>query len=103
MNSPSQSPSGTVRLQGQRGSNARRYLRRAAHRPAWVWLDDKSSPIPCTISDYSENGVRLTFAQPKPLIRFSLRSEPNAEFGRECAVRWRRGREIGVRFLDGRL
>ncbi len=58
-----------------------------------------AQPRDCTVRDISATGARLTFAEPLELPHeFDLLILTTGEHCR-VATRWRRGRQIGVRFL----
>jgi PilZ domain len=54
--------------------------------------------VPCTISDVSATGARLTTKYPRSLPN-EFHLALNADLMRKCRVVWRSGNQIGVSFL----
>jgi hypothetical protein len=85
--------------------NARRKSsdqRQAARRNAGVdgWIRVGFAVRPCRIVDLSDVGVRIfvTSAQTVPRT-FALLTSRSAGAGQPAEVRWRRGMELGAKFL----
>lgn len=53
----------------------------------------------CILSDVSDGGARL-YTEAQLPDRFTLLLGPKLEYARECAVMWRLGHEVGVKFVD---
>jgi hypothetical protein len=67
---------------------------------AWIRFDDGFSVRACVLADFSRSGVRLVVDEPHTVAaRFSLLLKRDANPGRRCRVKWRRGREIGAEFI----
>ncbi len=78
----------------------RRSDRRRTRTPGILSFAGLGAPVPCAVRDLSEVGARLAILRPSEIPdRFTLRL---VESGETCdaAVRWRRGREIGVEFMS---
>jgi len=76
---------------------------RRAHRrqAAWVVLDGGHAKIPCVLWDISEGGARIAAAHVGALPDvFGLFLSKDGGSRRFCQVAWRRGRQLGVRFVD---
>lgn len=80
----------------------RRQDRRKARFHGVVHLDADRPSIPCAVRDLSDQGARLSFLQPAEVPdRFRIVLTGTDETC-TASVRWRRGREVGVEFLDRR-
>jgi hypothetical protein len=67
---------------------------------AWIRFDDGFSVRECVLADLSSSGVRLLVDEPHTVAaQFSLLLRRDANPGRRCRVRWRRGSEIGAEFV----
>ena len=76
---------------------AKRTHRRQA---AWVVLDGGMAKIPCVLWDISEGGARIAAAHGGALPDvFGLFLSKDGKSRRFCQVVWRRGRQLGVRFV----
>jgi c-di-GMP-binding flagellar brake protein YcgR len=77
----------------------RRERRRHVRYAAWLCIDDKSPLIRCVLWDISSGGARIAVADTKGLPdQFTLRL--TEQIVRQCQVRWRDERFVGVKFLD---
>jgi hypothetical protein len=75
----------------------RRTHRRQA---AWVVLDGGVAKIPCVLWDISEGGARIAAAHGGALPDvFGLFLNRDGKSRRFCQVVWRRGHQLGVRFV----
>jgi hypothetical protein len=56
---------------------------------------------PCLVKDMSDTGARLdvTLLWESRQTGSLLQLAPDGSVGRRCEVRWRNGREIGVKFV----
>jgi len=82
----------------QREKRRRRRVR--TRRAAWINVDDSAKPIRCVLWDVSEDGARLAPAQAGKLPDvFTLILDKTT--AHRCRVRWRKGAQVGVRFLRG--
>src|SRR5579864_679198 len=78
----------------------RRRRRVRTRRAAWINVDDHAKPIRCVLWDVSEDGARLAPAQAGKLPdMFTLILDKTT--AHRCRVRWRKGAQVGVRFLRG--
>jgi hypothetical protein len=67
---------------------------------AWVVLDGGSAKISCVLWDISEGGARLAAAHGNALPDvFGLFLTKDGKSRRFCQVAWRRGSQLGVRFV----
>jgi hypothetical protein len=77
---------------------AKRTHRRQA---AWVVLDGGVAKIPCVLWDISEGGARIAAAHGGALPAvFGLFLNKDGKSRRFCQVVWRRGTQLGVRFVE---
>jgi len=73
----------------------RKHPRRGLGLPACVtW----PRPVPCTISDVSATGARLT-TDHMDMLPNTFDLALNADIMRKCQVVWRRKNQVGVKFL----
>jgi len=80
----------------------REYIRKSMSYRAHIAADDGSWIYPCEIFDVSVGGARLAIYCPveTPLPRqFILKLSETGQSNRHCALAWRNGNEIGVRFV----
>lgn len=78
----------------------RRRRRVKTRRAAWINIDDNAKPVRCVLWDVSEDGARLAPAQAGKLPDvFTLVLDKTT--AHRCRVRWRKGAQVGVRFLRG--
>jgi hypothetical protein len=54
--------------------------------------------VPCTISDVSATGARLTTKYPRSLPN-EFHLALNADLMRRCRVMWRNGNQVGISFI----
>ena len=77
---------------------------RAAYRKklgtsAWIRPDGGFSVRTCTIVDLSDTGVKISIDSPHTVSeQFSLLLSREGH-GRKCRVKWRRGSQIGAKFI----
>ena len=80
--------------------NQRKAKRQPFQLTAFVDLGDSSPPLPCTVTDISESGARISIdgvgAVP---VEFSLVMTRNGRLRRHCNVVWRSDAQIGVMFV----
>jgi hypothetical protein len=87
------------------GLSPRREQRKAkrTHRrqAAWVVLDGGTAKVACVLWDISEGGARIAAAHGNALPDvFGLFLSKDGRSRRYCQVVWRRGTQLGVRFVD---
>jgi PilZ domain len=79
----------------------RRHRRRIFEATASVSFNDGAKPHPCWILDISDSGARLNVgAQSNFPDFFTLRVTSTDAVRRSCKLVWRKGNEIGVRFVQ---
>ncbi len=80
----------------------RKLPRRHFRYPAQVDMGDGVAMRPCTLSDVSQGGARMTIDAPDALPNeFALLLSSDGGARRWCQVAWRTETEIGVQFLPG--
>jgi hypothetical protein len=78
----------------------RRRRRLRTRRAAWIAVEDNAKPVRCVLWDVSDDGARLAPAQAGKLPDvFTLILDKTT--AHRCRVMWRRGAQVGVRFLRG--
>jgi hypothetical protein len=84
--------------QSHREKRRRRRVR--TRRAAWINVDGNAKPLRCVLWDVSEDGARLAPAQAGKLPDlFTLILDKTT--AHRCRVMWRKGAQVGVRFLRG--
>lgn len=84
------------------GSTAERRpeLRRRMLKTAFASYNDQSISMPVVLRDMSETGAKIKLTSPDPLPdHFTLFVELDG-ITVDCQVVWRRGREVGARFIS---
>jgi c-di-GMP-binding flagellar brake protein YcgR len=80
-------------------TNLRREPRRLVRYSAWLRIDQDSPLVRCVLWDISDGGARIAVADPKALPeRFTLML--TQQMHRQCQVRWRDERFVGVKFVE---
>jgi len=78
----------------------RRQLRRRRHQSAWITLPDQKTRQECAVEDVSADGAKMTLdANVEIESHIGVAFVPQGA-ARRCAVLWRRGNMVGVKFLD---
>jgi hypothetical protein len=81
-------------------SEKRRNARKTFERSGFIARSGASHREPCSVLDVSSTGARLACTTPKNVPdRFVLQFSAGGGVARECVVVWRRGFEIGVRYV----
>jgi len=81
-------------------SNKRRFPRKKIDAVGFLYTADGWPLGECKIKDISTGGARLTHALPDELpAEFLLAFSRDGRVRRRCEIRWRKEKEIGVRFL----
>jgi hypothetical protein len=79
----------------------KREARRSVRQSGWITLDGGFAARPCDVQDLSTAGARIVVedveAVPK---RLRLAFTRDARTGRMCEVVWRRGKTLGVKFVQ---
>ena len=77
-----------------------REVRRARHVSAWIVLNGQAH-CECQVMDISANGAKVVVALPAELpTKFSLAFLKDRPDRRDCKVVWRRGKMLGVTFVN---
>ena len=80
----------------------RSLVRRTRQHPAWITIGNGIQSHECRLLDVSENGAKLVADIEAPIgSKLRLSNVPRAIVRRECEIVWRRGRMIGVKFVNG--
>jgi c-di-GMP-binding flagellar brake protein YcgR len=77
----------------------RRERRRLVRYAAWLCIDDNSPLIRCVLWDISNGGARIAVAETKELPE-NFKLMLTDQIVRQCQVRWRDERFVGVKFLE---
>jgi hypothetical protein len=75
--------------------------RRETRRPVSILgqvVTKSTTPVFCRVLDVSENGARLKSAQAESLPDTFELELPSEKVARTSEVRWRDGRQVGVKF-----
>jgi hypothetical protein len=94
---------GKRRSTGQRSTEMRRQRRKnfrvECNSPAAIYDADLRSTSPCSVSDFSNGGAKITGVLASTIPdEFMLRISPGRT--RKCRVRWRLAFALGVEFTD---
>jgi ribosomal protein L36 len=82
-------------------SHQKREVRRSRHQSVWIIFDDELARHECQMLDISQNGAKLIGDVKLPVgSAFRLATSPGADKLRECKVVWRRGRMMGINFVQ---
>ncbi len=82
------------------GNGKKREARKSLRQDGWLTLEGGFAARPCVVVDLSESGARLIVEDAQPLAKtLRLAFSRDARRGRDCAVVWRRGRSIGIKFV----
>jgi PilZ domain len=82
------------------GATKKRDARKSVSQPGWITLDGGFAARKCVVQDMSTSGARITVDDPIVLPgRLRLAFARDARTGRNCAVVWRRGKSLGVKFV----
>jgi PilZ domain len=78
----------------------RKRRRRRSHE-AWVTLQDGHTRVECRIVDVSQDGAQIICSRADALQdRFELAYALTASNSRTCAIVWRRGKTLGLKYTD---
>jgi hypothetical protein len=79
----------------------KREARRSVQQPGWITLDGGFAARQCNVLDLSTTGAKVIVDDPTSVSnRMRLAFSRDARNGRTCEVVWRRGKMIGVRFIN---
>ena len=78
----------------------RKQVRRPLRRPAWIDRGPGTAALECVLWDISDGGAKLAAAHGRDQLphRFEL-VLANGNLRRECRVRWRGKKFVGVAFV----
>jgi PilZ domain len=83
------------------GATKKRDARKSVSQPGWITLDGGFAARQCVVQDVSTSGARITVDDSNVLpSRLRLAFARDARTGRNCEVVWRRGKSIGVKFVQ---
>jgi hypothetical protein len=78
----------------------KREARKSLRQPGWITLEGGFAARQCVVQDISGSGARITVDDPSVLpAKLRLAFSRDARTGRNCAVVWRRGKSLGVKFV----
>lgn len=87
------------KMTGREKPEGRRHVRKRALLGARILFNSGRSSIDATVRDISDGGARLLVETPIGIPdQFILAFNDEGRFDRACAVAWRKGNQIGVRF-----
>jgi hypothetical protein len=79
----------------------KRDVRRSVRQAGWITLDGGFAARQCNVLDLSSTGAKIVVDDPHSVTaRVRLAFSRDARTGRTCEVVWRRGKTLGVRFVD---
>lgn len=81
----------------------RRHRRLDFNRTVFILYDPASPLFECTLLDISEGGARIEVGTLNLPATFILLLTPDADVRRFCRKVWRRGSEVGVRFVKPKI
>ncbi len=81
-------------------NDRRAFPRHEVQKEGRLLFVDQPCFVECTIRDISADGALLTMFVSVPLPTLVLLWEQQTGAIRECEVRWRKGRTVGVHFTD---
>jgi hypothetical protein len=83
------------------GVTKKREARKSLSQPGWISLDGGFAARPCVVQDMSASGAKITVNDSNVLPgRLRLALVRDARTGRNCEVVWRRGKSLGVKFVQ---
>jgi len=79
----------------------KREARKSLRQPGWITLEGGFAARQCIVQDISTAGAKITVDDPNVLpARIRLAFSRDARTGRTCQVVWRRGKSLGVKFVQ---
>jgi hypothetical protein len=83
------------------GATKKRDARKSVSQSGWITLDGGFAARRCVVQDMSASGARITVDDANVLPgRLRLALARDARTGRNCEVVWRRGKSLGVKFVQ---
>jgi hypothetical protein len=78
----------------------KRDARKSLRQSGWITLDGGFAARQCVVQDMSTSGAMITVDEANVLSgRLRLAFARDTRTGRNCAVVWRRGKSLGVKFV----
>ena len=78
----------------------KREVRKSVRQSGWITLDGGFAARRCEVMDLSSAGAKITLDNAAAVPgRLRLAFSRDARKGRACAVMWRRGKTLGVKFV----
>jgi hypothetical protein len=82
------------------GLTKKREARKSLRQSGWITLEGGFAARQCVVQDISSSGASLTIDDSNTLpAKLRLAFSRDARTGRNCAVVWRRGNSVGVKFV----
>jgi hypothetical protein len=79
----------------------KRESRKSVSQPGWLTLEGGFAARQCVVLDLSSTGAKITVDSPQSLdAKLRLAFSRDARTGRNCEVVWRRGKILGVKFVQ---
>jgi hypothetical protein len=79
----------------------KRESRKSVSQPGWLTLEGGFAARQCVVLDLSSTGAKITVDSPQSLdAKLRLAFSRDARTGRNCEVVWRRGKTLGVKFVQ---
>ncbi len=79
---------------------AKRELRQRLNQSGWVTLDGGFAARSCMVIDRSSTGAKIVVEDPSGIQKnFKLAFTRDSRTGMSCAVVWRRGKTLGIKFI----
>jgi hypothetical protein len=79
----------------------KREVRKSLQQPGWITLEGGFAARQCVVHDMSSSGAKITIDDSNVLpARLRLAFTRDARTGRNCEVVWRRGKVLGVKFVQ---
>ena len=82
------------------GHYEKRDARKSVSQSGWITLDGGFAARQCMVQDISTSGAKITVDDPDIVpAKLRLAFSRDTRTGRNCAVVWRRGKSLGVKFV----
>jgi hypothetical protein len=79
----------------------KRDARKSVQQPGWLTLEGGFAMRPCVVMDLSATGAKIKIDSQQSLdAKLRLAFSRDARTGRNCEVVWRRGKTVGVKFVQ---
>ena len=100
-------PRGATRVRSKKSKKVmatitqKREARKSLQQPGWMTFEGGFAARQCLVQDISATGAKITIDDPNVLpARLRLALTRDARTGRNCEVVWRRGRSVGIKFVQ---